>query len=43
MRAQSLLSKHAPQAKALADIEAMATQVRSGGAFDTRVALTANG
>jgi flagellar biosynthesis protein FlhG len=43
MRAQSLLSKHAPQAKALADIEAIATQVRSGGAFDTRVALTANG
>jgi flagellar biosynthesis protein FlhG len=43
MRAQSLLSKHAPQAKALADIEAVASQVRSGGAFDTRIALTANG
>jgi flagellar biosynthesis protein FlhG len=42
MRAQTLLSRHAPNAKALADIEALAALVRSGGAFDTRVALTAN-
>jgi flagellar biosynthesis protein FlhG len=42
MRAQTLLSRHAPQAKALADIAALVTQVRSGGAFDTRIALTAN-
>lgn len=42
LRAQSLLSRHAPGTKALVDIEALATQVRSGGAFDTRIALTAN-
>jgi flagellar biosynthesis protein FlhG len=42
MRAQSLLSRHAPNAKALSDIEALATRVRSGGAFDTKIALTAN-
>lgn len=42
MRAQTLLSRHAPQAKALSDIEALAGMVRSGGAFDSRVALTAN-
>ncbi len=42
MRAQTLLSRHAPDAKALADIEALTSLVRSGGAFDTRIALTAN-
>ena len=42
MRAQMLLSRHAPNAKALADIEAVASKVRDGGAFDTRIALTAN-
>jgi flagellar biosynthesis protein FlhG len=42
MRAQMLLSRHAPNAKALSDIEALAALVRSGGAFDTRIALTAN-
>jgi flagellar biosynthesis protein FlhG len=42
MRAQTLLSRHAPQAKALSDIETMAGLVRSGGAFDSRIALTAN-
>jgi flagellar biosynthesis protein FlhG len=42
MRAQMLLSRHAPEAKALADIEALAGLVRTGGAFDTRIALTAN-
>jgi flagellar biosynthesis protein FlhG len=43
MRAQSLLSKHAPQAKALGDIEAVVSSIRNGAAFDTRVAMTANG
>lgn len=42
MRAQVLLSRHAPNAKALTDIEALASRVRDGGAFDTRIALTAN-
>lgn len=42
MRAQMLLSRHAPNAKALADIEALAERVKSGGAFDTRIAMTAN-
>jgi flagellar biosynthesis protein FlhG len=42
MRAQMLLSRHAPNAKALIDIEALASKVRGGGAFDTRIALTAN-
>jgi flagellar biosynthesis protein FlhG len=43
MRAQTLLSKHAPQSKALTNIETVATLVRNGGAFDTRIAMTANG
>lgn len=42
MRAQMLLSRHAPTAKALGDIETVASNVRSGGAFDIRIALTAN-
>ena len=42
MRAQTLLSRHAPGSKALTDVEILASSVRSGGAFDTRIALTAN-
>lgn len=42
MRAQALLSRHAPHAKALGDIAAVTARVRSGSAFDTKIALTAN-
>ncbi|NJR20545.1 MAG: MinD/ParA family protein [Hyphomonadaceae bacterium] len=43
LRAQALLSRHAPDARALMDITALAARVRTGAAFDTRIALTANG
>lgn len=42
MRAQALLARHAPGAKAMDDIEALATAVRTGSAFETKMALTAN-
>jgi flagellar biosynthesis protein FlhG len=42
MRAQMLLSRHSPTAKALVDIETIASKVREGGAFDMRIAMTAN-
>lgn len=36
VRAQTLLSRHAPDCVALADIEALSRQVRTGAAFETR-------
>ncbi|MEN9856476.1 MAG: hypothetical protein RLZZ157_1602, partial [Pseudomonadota bacterium] len=36
LRAQTLLSRHAPDAVALADIEALGRLIRSGKAFETR-------
>lgn len=43
LRAQSLLSAHAPQSKALADVLEVARTVRSGQAFQTRLPSVANG